>query len=444
MLTVAGGTLTGSLITRHIVQSSTTPSYDVGSATNRFRTGYFGTSVIVGGKAVVTTGGGNILTATFGPSVTNTIDLGTTTTKFRTLYVGTSIVGLPNTSVPLTGPFTGLVSELGGTLPWTSVASTPSWMSKFSFSNTGPSQYPVLTTNDDIVCFDSFTPSADYTYNMGQDGLRFKYIYAGQGRFKEGVSIGPILTQKSFAYDATAGGNISLNADFLPDADALHCLGSTTRRFVNAYVNNLDASSTVNCASLMTTYISSIAPSISFLAPIEMGTRRISGLQDPAADADAVGKLFMQTSINLSQAAYDADRQYLMYVASQLEGSYCTVVTQLGTSTPFNVTFDPTVIIPDPGAGITISTVSLNVWLWPIAGGCSTTSHTLSTSGGSYPQAFDLASPLSLSGGATSSRVSMTVNVSYSYNGTGHKHVIARGFCAITGTTAVTRYLNAA
>ena len=61
-------------------------------------------------------------------------------------------------------------------------------MSKFSFSNTGPFQYPTVGTNNDIVCYDSIAPSQDNTYNVGQDGLRFKYIYANECRVRVLIS----------------------------------------------------------------------------------------------------------------------------------------------------------------------------------------------------------------------------------------------------------------
>eukprot|EP00873_Tetraselmis_striata_P042449 jgi/Tetstr1/462713/TSEL_007677.t1 len=47
----------------------------------------------------------------------------------------------------------------------------------------GRKMYPTESTNYDIVALDSVTPTSNLGYNLGQDQLRWLFLYAGTGRF---------------------------------------------------------------------------------------------------------------------------------------------------------------------------------------------------------------------------------------------------------------------
>eukprot|EP00873_Tetraselmis_striata_P044597 jgi/Tetstr1/464861/TSEL_009599.t1 len=64
--------------------------------------------------------------------------------------------------------------------------------------------YPTETTNYDIVALDSVTPTSNLGYNLGQDQLRWLFLYAGTGRFSDVVEIGTIADRVRLAYDTAS------------------------------------------------------------------------------------------------------------------------------------------------------------------------------------------------------------------------------------------------
>ncbi|AET84779.1 hypothetical protein TVWG_00014 [Tetraselmis viridis virus N1] len=61
--------------------------------------------------------------------------------------------------------------------------------------------FPVETTNFDIVASDSVTPTTDGVYNLGQDKLRWKFVYADEGRFSQYVEIGSITNRVRISFN---------------------------------------------------------------------------------------------------------------------------------------------------------------------------------------------------------------------------------------------------
>eukprot|EP00873_Tetraselmis_striata_P040936 jgi/Tetstr1/461200/TSEL_006337.t1 len=68
----------------------------------------------------------------------------------------------------------------------------------------GRKMYPTETTNYDIVALDSVTPTSNLGYNLGQDQLRWLFLYAGTGRFSDVVEIGTIADRVRLAYDTAS------------------------------------------------------------------------------------------------------------------------------------------------------------------------------------------------------------------------------------------------
>eukprot|EP00873_Tetraselmis_striata_P042742 jgi/Tetstr1/463006/TSEL_007945.t1 len=64
--------------------------------------------------------------------------------------------------------------------------------------------YPTETTNYDIVALDSVTPTSNLGFNLGQDQMRWLFLYAGTGRFSDVVEIGTIADRVRLAYDTAS------------------------------------------------------------------------------------------------------------------------------------------------------------------------------------------------------------------------------------------------
>lgn len=101
--------------------------------------------------------GGNVLTATLGPSSDNAVNLGDSSHRFSQAHVD---------SVKLSTGIYFKDPEMA--------------MYKFAFTyeNMGPYSAPAVTTNYDIVANNSVTPSFDNTWNLGQYNRRYHAMYA--------------------------------------------------------------------------------------------------------------------------------------------------------------------------------------------------------------------------------------------------------------------------
>lgn len=101
--------------------------------------------------------GGNVLTATLGPSSDNAVNLGDSSHRFSQAHVD---------SVKLSTGIYFKDPEMA--------------MYKFAFTyeNMGPYSAPAVTTNYDIVANNSITPSFDNTWNLGQYNRRYHAMYA--------------------------------------------------------------------------------------------------------------------------------------------------------------------------------------------------------------------------------------------------------------------------
>eukprot|EP00873_Tetraselmis_striata_P004232 jgi/Tetstr1/424496/TSEL_015024.t1 len=64
--------------------------------------------------------------------------------------------------------------------------------------------WPAESNNFDIVAVDSVTPTSNLGYNLGQDQLRWLFLYAGTGRFSDVVEIGTIADRVRLTYDTAS------------------------------------------------------------------------------------------------------------------------------------------------------------------------------------------------------------------------------------------------
>ena len=69
----------------------------------------------------------------------------------------------------------------------TSSAALPEWASKFDYLNVGPNMDPTVPFNEDIIAFDSISPTGNGVYNLGQHLLRWKFVYADNMRVTNGI-----------------------------------------------------------------------------------------------------------------------------------------------------------------------------------------------------------------------------------------------------------------
>lgn len=212
--------------------------------------------------------GGNVLTAAIGPATTNVYDLGGSTNKFRTGYFGTSI-NLPNVS-----SFTGNASELNGINAYAPIAS-PTFTGTVSLPSTTTiggtafdSKYIPLSGGN--VLTGSMGPSTDNAITLGGVSNKFSNVYATT--FTENG------TALSSTYAKTSGANFSGNVDFplgstiggnvidtryvkvsggnvltgalAPSTDNAIALGGVSNKFSNVYATTF----TENGTALSSTY----------------------------------------------------------------------------------------------------------------------------------------------------------------------------------------------
>ena len=70
----------------------------------------------------------------------------------------------------------------GGNAEWSALTNRPEWTNHFAWENIGQYLINPEQTNFDIVAANSITPSAHKTYNLGQQGRRWAYVYADEVR----------------------------------------------------------------------------------------------------------------------------------------------------------------------------------------------------------------------------------------------------------------------
>ena len=72
----------------------------------------------------------------------------------------------------------------GTSAEWVSLPNRPEWTDKLTYQqNVGPQMFPENDVNFDVVFLgDSFTPSIHDAYNLGQNQLRWRYVYANEIR----------------------------------------------------------------------------------------------------------------------------------------------------------------------------------------------------------------------------------------------------------------------
>eukprot|EP00873_Tetraselmis_striata_P034605 jgi/Tetstr1/454869/TSEL_041733.t1 len=126
--------------------------------------------------------------------------------------------------------------DFGADADWASLSGRPLWTDKFIYTqNVGPQMYPTASENYDIVLLDSITPTTNDVYNLGQDGLRWKFVYAMSGRFATDIHVGEITNHARFTYN-TASNLMSVSRPLLLPRSPEVSNEAATKGYVDAVV----------------------------------------------------------------------------------------------------------------------------------------------------------------------------------------------------------------
>lgn len=119
------------------------------------------------------------------PVANNAHTLGSADAQWSKLY--TAGIQFGTNTAAFTGSYNELRDKPTLTAAWADVTGKPAWTGLLSYSNIGPSVYPAVELNYDIVTSDSVTPVADGAYNLGQHLLRYRSVYAKYLHAQSGV-----------------------------------------------------------------------------------------------------------------------------------------------------------------------------------------------------------------------------------------------------------------
>eukprot|EP00873_Tetraselmis_striata_P019242 jgi/Tetstr1/439506/TSEL_027935.t1 len=126
--------------------------------------------------------------------------------------------------------------DFGADVDWASLSGRPLWTDKFIYTqNVGPQMYPTASENYDVVLLDSITPTTNDVYNLGQDGLRWKFVYAMSGRFATDIHVGEITNHARFTYN-TASNLVSVSRPLLLPRSPEVSNEAATKGYVDAVV----------------------------------------------------------------------------------------------------------------------------------------------------------------------------------------------------------------
>eukprot|EP00873_Tetraselmis_striata_P012316 jgi/Tetstr1/432580/TSEL_021950.t1 len=228
---------------------------------------------------------------------------------------------------------------------WDTLANRPSWTDKFVYTqNVGPQMFPVETSNFDIVALDSITPTSNMGYNLGQDQLRWLFLYAKTGRFSDVVEIGSVTDRVRLAYDAESnlmtldrpltlsrtpelpaeaaskgyvdsavaaatpatdwasitgatkplinldGGDMRVGESLVPTLDETWDLGSSSNSFRDVYTQFLTASGGAYIGSLQT-------PVLNVTNVMSLNGNKITQVGAPTTGTDVVNKSYVDTAV---------------------------------------------------------------------------------------------------------------------------------------------------
>eukprot|EP00873_Tetraselmis_striata_P029204 jgi/Tetstr1/449468/TSEL_036563.t1 len=97
---------------------------------------------------------------------------------------------------------------------------------------------PEASENYDIVAIDSITPTTNDVYNLGHDGLRWKFVYAMSGRFATDIHVGEITNHAKFTY-STASNLMTLSRPLLLPRSPELSNEAATKGYVDTVVTNV-------------------------------------------------------------------------------------------------------------------------------------------------------------------------------------------------------------
>ena len=127
---------------------------------------------------------------------------------------------------------TNLPTSSGGASKWGDITEKPEWTTQFAWQNVGASIDPPETTNFDILCLNSITPAANDVYNIGQDLLRWRYLYSRTARLTQKVEFG---VENDVSLGRSGSGNLVVNAKRIEGvADPISGQDVATKAYVDA------------------------------------------------------------------------------------------------------------------------------------------------------------------------------------------------------------------
>jgi hypothetical protein len=241
----------------------------------------------------VTVGSNSFKSGDFAPNGQGVFDLGDPYARWRRFYVEEIYADkamdagnnrVTNVAAPLAhadAATKGYVDDAvgTGTTSWSGITDKPTWIGKISYDDIGQFMDPVQTSNFDLVLYDSLTPSADSTYNLGQDLRRFLFGYFERVRLSgndpyyddeaityeflrsyvtenaQGTSSWSGLTDKpgwvdKISYDNNTDPENPSNYDIvvsdsiIPASESAYNIGRDLRRFVYGYFQRVKISAT--------------------------------------------------------------------------------------------------------------------------------------------------------------------------------------------------------
>lgn len=73
---------------------------------------------------------------------------------------------------------------------WSTISGRPTWTDKFDYQEIGQYMDPPVPSNFDVIISDSLTPGLNDAYNLGQDQLRWRYVYTRDLRVLNEIEFG--------------------------------------------------------------------------------------------------------------------------------------------------------------------------------------------------------------------------------------------------------------
>jgi hypothetical protein len=228
-----------------------TDTYDLGSATNRFRDLYVSSgSIYIGSSKIATNAAGDIVTTgSLIPDQNFVYDLGSATAGFRDLYLSSGSIYLGAGKIT-TDPDGNLVTYNAQGDPVTTANLSSAAISTINATALlfGSTLKLNADADGNLITHASFLPDQANTYDLGSLALPFRELYVSSGSIYVGSgkitadTEGNIITYNqsnipSARVQLDSNGNIIATASFLPESTIMFDLGSKDFAFRELYLS---------------------------------------------------------------------------------------------------------------------------------------------------------------------------------------------------------------